>query len=177
MPEGLANVPYAFQELQATKKELRQDLSLITLLNRFKERQYQITHDQVYSLLALCRERSDIKVAYAISTAEILMQTLLVCEQSLCFCTISMLRYLLQLRLPLDDTKEVVAKHLLAEVTMQRSEWPVWDRDESATAFVTDLRKICQRSEGQLELSMNYVSRYPELTFRAVPLRYNFTLI
>ncbi|KAK7192684.1 hypothetical protein DPSP01_006888 [Paraphaeosphaeria sporulosa] len=69
------------------------------LLHLFREKSCSIAKDRIFSLLDLCdgQDRSRITVDYSTSDAELFVEIIRAWEDSLCFCTVSLVRAALNL--------------------------------------------------------------------------------
>jgi hypothetical protein len=72
--------------------------SLMSLLHLYKFQQCHVTHDRVFSLLALCQEGRDIKVDYSISEERLALRILRCCPSSFCLCSVHILADALRIR-------------------------------------------------------------------------------
>jgi hypothetical protein len=87
--------------------------SLVHLLRLLDDRDCKCKRDQIFSLLALCNE--NIQVDYGIPDEHVLWQTLKSCQESLCFCTVSLVANALEIKL-LD-----IAIQISTKTQLQRS--------------------------------------------------------
>jgi hypothetical protein len=67
------------------------DWGVVNLLHRFRNKNCAVQRDRIYSLLALCKEGSNLKVDYSIPEEDLMRQALSLRPSSMCFCSASVL--------------------------------------------------------------------------------------
>jgi hypothetical protein len=109
-PWGASNQPFRLEadvsrlldQITSMRKHHQQNgepgESLMSLLHLYKFQQCHVTHDQVFSLLALCQEGRDIKVDYSVSEERLALRILRCCPSSFCLCSVHILADALRIR-------------------------------------------------------------------------------
>jgi hypothetical protein len=73
------------------------DLKLMSLLDMFKDKQCAFLRDRIFSLLAVCVDKPDIKIDYDVPHDELAVKVLSACSYSLCLCSVKIVVAALEL--------------------------------------------------------------------------------